>query len=431
MGFRRLQAALGATVLLAAWPAAAQSPGELIEELARRLDQQDARIRQLEAQLASARGGAARTGSAVPPLPPTSGAPSEEVTIKLRGRLQVDALLVNGADAPVPTPTGTQVRRFNLGAEGRLGSAFRYSAEANFGGGRTSLEDIFLAYQPSAASELVIGYTKPPNVMDELTSDNLTPFLERSAYATGLGPGRRVGVAGHVWGSRWGLRAGLYGERDDAALDVARSESWLASARLHGDLLADPAQVLHLAASSYYTRLSSSDPAVRITQRPEANRAVALLDTGSFAADDGVFAGIEVAYASGPLTLQGEGGFLDYRGPDVSPRFWGYSVQAAWRWTGEARPYDARQGAFGRVTPRRAFPDGGIGAIETGVRLARLDLDDGGVTGGRLTSYAAVLNWFPLSRIRLSGNFIRAHHVTAAGVSTDQNIFALRGQVDW
>ena len=149
----------------------------------------------------------------------------------------------------------------------------------------------------------------------------------------------------------------------------------------------------------------------------EVNRAPTVLDTGPFLADRALFGGAELGYARGPLTVQAEGGALSYDGVDADPSFWGISAQLSWRWTGEARPYDVGSGTFGRVTPRRSIADGGPGAFETGLRLTHVDLDDagvvgggvgGGVFGGRLTTYGVVLNWFPVTRVRLSGNFIRA-----------------------
>ena len=431
-----LGAAFAAVTATAVWAAPASTE---IQDLESRLRAQDARIQQLEAEVrrlsaqaaakpnppteAPASGTAAPAPAKVAAVPARKG---EDVTIKLRGRIQVDASLGSGKDMSF----GTQIRRFYLGAEGKFAGGFRYLAEADFAGNDVSLQDVLIGYQVDPGTELVVGHFKPFITNDDLTSDVYTLFLERSAYATVFSPGRRIGAGVNHAGDSWGVHAGLFGEREDRSLDTNRSEAWLASGRVHADLLPGD-DVLHVAVSGYYSEPSSSDHAVRITQKPEVNRAPVVLDTGVFRADHGLFGGAELAYARGPLTVQAEGGVLGYTGATTDPLFWGYSAQASWRWTGEARPYDVASGTFGRVTPARSFASGGAGAFETGLRLTHVDLDDDGVFGGKLTTYGIVLNWFPVTRVRLSANFIHADTDRINGPDLKHDLLAIRGAVDW
>lgn len=428
-------------MLAAAQPAAALADQPTIEALQAQIRAQDERIRALEAQLqrlvpaqtaaAPAPASAPRSEVASAPATPPASAPApaqEEISIRLRGRLQTDALLVNAGDGA--TPTGTQVRRFYIGAEGNLVGGFRYLADVDVAGNRVSVQDALIAWRASPATELVLGYFKPPNTMDELTSDTHTLFLERSAFSGVFAPGRRVGFAVNHAKGDWGLHAGLFGERDDITLDAARNEGWLVSARAHADLLpGDP--VLHLGLSGYYGEPSSADAGVQITQRPEANRTAMILDTGVFPADSGAFGGAELAYAQGPFMLQAEGGVLHYRGGLSEPTFWGYSAQLGWRLTGEIRPYSAAAGVFGRITPKSSIADGGPGALELGLRFGHVDLSDADIAGGVLSTYGVVLNWIPVTRIRLSANLIHADRQDDRGVDVEQTLLALRGAIDW
>ncbi|WP_324749235.1 porin [Sphingomonas sp. LY54] len=432
----RAGTALAAAASAAAW--AAPKPTD-IQGLEAKVRAQDDRIRQLEDQVQRllARVPDPQPASAQAP-PPGASAPApaqseakasgegEEVTIKLRGRVQVDASLGSGEDVSF----GTQIRRFYLGAEGKLGGGFRYLAEADFAGNDVSLQDVLIGYEIDPDTELVVGHFKPSNTNDDLTSDVHTLFLERSAYASVFAPGRRIGAGVHHAGRDWGVRVGLFGEREDRALDTDRAEAWLASGRVHADLLPGD-DVLHVAVSGYYSEPSSSERSVRITQKPELNRAPTVLDTGVFDPDHGMFGGAELAFAHGPFTVQAEGGALSYEGATAGPLFWGVSAQASWRWTGESRPYDVASGTFGRVKPDRSFADGGAGAFETGVRFTHVDLDDGNLLGGRLTTYGIVLNWFPVTRVRVSGNFIHAETDRLIGPDLKHNLFAVRGAVDW
>lgn len=423
----RLALALGLWWIWAAQAAAAEV--ETFETLSALVKAQGKRIEELEARL---RAGQATPWSSQPPAPPQHLAAAPPPlpplpTAKVRGRLQADALLIHEGEGS--TPTGTQLRRFYLGVEGRLSERTRFLAEADFAGGRVNLQEVLLAYRPTDRMELIVGHQQTPNSLDAVTSDLTLVFLERSAFATAFTPSKRVGASAHLWGERWGLRAGLFGETDDAAQDGVRSEAWSANARASTDLLAGD-DALHVGVSAYYAEPGPTTP-FRITQRPETNRAPAVLDTGAFAAGRGAFVGGEIGYGAGPLTVQAEGGFLDFAGATRTPRFHGYSAQAAWRLTGEPRPYDARSGVFGRVTPRRPIDAGGRGAFEVGLRASYVDLTDAAVAGGALTTYGVAINWYPLARVRLGANLIHARTATAARGDSEQTLMAVRAQADW
>lgn len=424
MGCSSSTAILTALALGAVTPAFAQG-GDRIAELEAKLSAQEARIRALEEQLAAVR---------VPPEPAKAPQASAEVrppsnafpTLKVRGRLQVDALLLA---EPGARATGTQVRRFYLGAQGQLAPKLRFQAEADLAGNRVSLQDAILVYAAGPDTDVIGGYFKPFNTADELTSDVSTLFLERSAFANSFAPGRRIGLGVSHMEGRIGLQGGLFGEREDVSLDVDRREGWLASGRIYADLLPGD-DALHVAASAYRGRIGSEANA-SLSIRPESNRAPSVLQTGSFEAEHSSFLGAELGYGSGPLTIQAEGGLLRYPGAAAEPDFWGFSAQLAWRLTGEPRPYLPRNGIFGRVSPA-----GRLGAFEAGLRFTHVDVQDGAflggpILGGHLTTYGAVLNWYPLTNIRVAGNLIHARTSLLNGETESQNLLTLRGGIDW
>lgn len=398
-----------------------------VQGLQARIEAQDIRIRDLEAKLQAL---LAATQSPQPSSAVSAAQPkTDPVTIKLRGRVQADALILNAGDGA--TPTGTQIRRFYLGAEGKFGNALRYQAEADFAGNHVSLQDVLMAYQFTSTTELAAGYFKPQITQDDTTSDVQTLFLERSAYAGIFAPGRRVGVGVNYGQSSWGLHAGLFGEKEDVNLDVNRSEAWVASLRAHADVLPG-SDIWHVAFATYWSEPSSSDHLVAFSQKPETNRALNSLSTGNFAVDHGVFFGAETGYAHGPFTVQAEGGVLRFdSAANSDPRFWGWSAQASWRLTGEMRPYDVKSGVFGRVMPLHALGAGGWGAVELGVRATHVDLNDGAIVGGKLTTYGAVFNWYPLARVRVGANVIFARTERPNFADTDQTTGTLRAAVDW
>ncbi|MDP1619299.1 OprO/OprP family phosphate-selective porin [Phenylobacterium sp.] len=370
---------------------------------------------------------------AMAPLPAASAAAESDQAsalegLALRGRAQFDALVANNDEGS--TITGGEVRRFYLGVEGDLSDEVAYVVEADFSGPEVSLQDVTLAYQATPSLELVGGHFKPPVTNEDLTSDTQTLFLERSTFAGAFAPGRRVGLAANYARERWGLQAGAFGEADGHDLDGERGESRLVALRAYGDLLPGEA-ALHVGASAYALEMDNHDPTVSLSQRPETGRAPTAVDTGDFVADAARFVGLEAGYGRGPLTIQIEGGAINFDGPTTSPQFAGWSGQVAWRWTGEARPYDIGSGTFGRVRPDRPWGQGGFGAVETGLRVSRLDLDDGAITGGEMTTYGAVINWLPVTRLRLSANLIQARIEDAGPGVTDETLLTLRTAIDW
>ncbi|MFZ5700735.1 MAG: porin [Pseudomonadota bacterium] len=429
-------------------PAHARDDAERIQALEARVAAQDAVIRELSARIellarsatpiapAPSPGAQPVLPSVQPtaisrPSPITEIATADGVTIRPHGRLQVDALLVNSGDGN--TPTGTQLRRLQLGAAGRISPEFRYNVEVAYAGRQLGVEDAIIAWAPGSNDEVIVGHFKPPVTLDELTSDNYTLFLERSAYASLLAPGRRVGIGYTHWSKDWGIRASISGERDDVALDGARQEGWVAAARLHGNLLAGSPDVLHLAASTYYIRPSSTDRLFSYSVKPEASRALAALSTGSFTASSGLFLGAEAAWSHGPFQFVAEGGRL--RLSDVSgsqnAQLWGWSAQASWRITGERRPYDSKAGSFGRIVPAHPIGKGWSGGWEVGLRMSQADLNDGLLTGGKLTTWGAVVNWIPVTHLRLSGNAILARTERMGLPDNEQLLVALRAGIDW
>ena len=117
--------------------------------------------------------------------------------------------------------SGAQVRRFYLGVEGELGGGFSYLAHADFAGNEVNLQDAFIGHEIDSTTELLIGYFKPSNTNDEVTSDVHTLFLERSAYAGIFAPGRRIGVGVNHSRAKTGACYRPLGEREAARSTIA------------------------------------------------------------------------------------------------------------------------------------------------------------------------------------------------------------------
>jgi phosphate-selective porin OprO/OprP len=83
------------------------------------------------------------------------------------------------------------------------------------------------------------------------------------------------------------------------------------------------------------------------------------------------------------------------------------SLAGAYLLTGEVRPYDREQAAFGQVVPARplSLRQRRLGAAELAARWSWLDLDDGDVRGGRMHVLGAGINWYWNRWVRWQANY--------------------------
>ena len=118
----------------------------------------------------------------------------------------------------------------------------------------------------------------------------------------------------------------------------------------------------------------------------------------------------EVAYVSGPFSVQGEwfNAFVD-KSDGGTPFFWGFYVLGSYFVTGESRPYNKSRGVFQKISPTHPFRPlrGQWGALELALRWSYVDLKSAGVRGGRERNLSAGLNWYLWPRTRLIFNYIR------------------------
>lgn len=151
---------------------------------------------------------------------------------------------------------------------------------------------------------------------------------------------------------------------------------------------------LHVGAA---LRLSGDNPALRFFGRPGVNAADVFVDTGDFAAKRTRTIGLEAHYSEGAWSVLGEYVSAKVDAPGVGdPRFQGYYVMGSWVVTGETRPYDRSRGIVKRI-----IPDGRWGALELVARYSKVDLDDGGIAGGRFARIEMGANWWATSRWKL------------------------------
>jgi phosphate-selective porin OprO/OprP len=315
---------------------------------------------------------------------------------------------------------GAEIRRSRLNHEATIYDLFFYRVEFDFAGGDglAHFRNVYVGGKIPEAGSLFIGNFKEPVGLEELTSSNDIPFMERSLTST-FTPAYNLGIMlqNSVLDQRMTYAAGVFREDTGDLAFSQRDGKYNVSTRLTGlPFYEDDGRcLLHLGGSLSYRNPATSSgtvPAdmsvVRFRQRPEAHLAPRLVDTDNIAVEDYQQGGLEAAAVFGPLWLQGEGivaNVEQWGGPDLV--FHSYYGMIGYILTGEHRPYNRASGVFSRVKPKQNFLDGqgGLGAWEIAARYSYINLDDANIAGGRLHDVTLGLNWYlnPILRVMMNG----------------------------
>jgi phosphate-selective porin OprO/OprP len=129
--------------------------------------------------------------------------------------------------------------------------------------------------------------------------------------------------------------------------------------------------------------------------------------------------------------------------------FNGYYVYGTWYLTGESRAeaYSVNglnPATFGQIKILQPFSKGGVGAWEVGARFSELNLNNGGILGGRQQDLTLGLNWYPDKGIRFMANWVRVMNLVGPAqplttgiynqpflAGAHPNLFVMRAQVNW
>lgn len=305
------------------------------------------------------------------------------------------------------------IRRARLSLTAKLDKALELKAEFDIK--PNAWTDVYARWSFAPGHAVRIGQFKQPQYLDELTSDKVTLFMEQASLSA-FSLARRLGGEYVYATDTWSLGGTVFGQTLQGLNDgtgVAVRGTWLP---LRGD-----DGFLHLGASA--SRENPDSDTGRFSTRPEAALSTRrFADTGTLAGVDSIARyGVEALWVHGPWLLQGEalrGTFARDAGDFDGG---GWYVQAGWLPFGQQRGY--KNGALD--APKVAFGDT---AIELGARYSTIDLDDGGVRGGRQSNWTLGATWWVSSDIRLLANYIRVDS-RRRGIDDDPRILEFRAQL--
>jgi phosphate-selective porin OprO/OprP len=425
---------------------------------------------------------------------PTFCTADDRNCIAITSRVHFDAGGYNyrpntAATVPQRLDDGVNVRRARIGVIGKFFEDWNYALIYDFGGASdgfastASVGGVAVGFLPGGAlsgiENAYLSYTgiKPfggklaieggvmdlPYTLDEASSSNDIPFMERAASgitATNIAAGDFRSTAGARWytDTFW---AGAYltGPATGAIHSASSinppgtTEQAGAFARVAGQIVSGKDYSLHIGGDAEWLiqpphNLIAGTQTLTLSDRPELRiDPTTLVSTGALPGVSGAQVySAEVAGTYGPLFFQGEYFWYNVErnafAPLPSLKFQGGYAEAAYVLTGETRRYNAGSASYGGIVPVNPFSltGGGWGAWEIAGRFSTIDLNDrlanaNGVAGGRQTIYTLALNWYINGNVRLMfdylhGDITKQISPTNFGdAGAKFNAFAMRTQV--
>jgi len=366
-------------------------------------------------------------------------AQSSNKEIKFGGRIMYDmAAWETATGDEITNMTGVEFRRVRLFNSGKLFGHTKYKLQLDYAGGNISYKDVWieLGGLPMDGS-FRVGHFKEPFRLEALTSSKYITFMER-ALPIAFSPERNTGAMYQLnLQDKISVQAGIFREGDSFGNDKDANNNVNATARITYLLMNHNDRLLHLGAA--VSKRQNSDNTYGFAVRPENHLGTKLLDLSFENVDETNITGFEIAYISGPLSLQGE-----YILTTVSSESWGssfmdlnielsgYYAQLSYFLTGESRAYKSSYAGFNRVNPINNYGSNGNGAIELVARISKMDLSKANM--GTLDDTTIGVNWYLNPNTRVMLNYVLADLRAGDGsgdVVTTENTIQCRVQIDF
>ena len=376
------------------------------------------------------------------PAPTFSSADGDD-TMSVTGRVHWDVGFYDESGTDDDLNDGSNLRRARLGVKGRIMKDWGY--EIVLDGGDSAADDVdidtaFVSYKGLKPVTLALGQHKAPLTLEDRTSSNDIPFIERSLGTNlfvGQAGGKRFGISAVGNGDNWWGGAGVYGEKLGVDDSGRSDEQWSLAGRIAFAPYNEKHRGAHFGVSGWLVPSAPDEHTCRFRDRPEFrvddSRYIDVQGTNvdSCYGIGGEFAAwtkpvwVAAEYTQFGFDMEAAGGTSDYA-------FDAYYLQAGWVVTGEGRPYSMRKAAWS--APKAANPlnaSGGTGALELVARYSHANLDDQDLMGGEETNYTVGLNWWLNGNVALKLNYIMVDVTDGDGTAHEFNTVGLRTQVKW
>jgi len=347
-----------------------------------------------------------------------------DFSMTVGGRIHADVFSHSGDSdlaGGVEAVDGTEIRRGRIYLSGTANSDFKYKIEADLGGNKVSMKDVYLTYNGfKGPFELTVGNQKHAVSMEIEESSNDIMFTERSLVTALTVPffDRVIGATLKAKGDNWHVKGGLFGDSISGGSSNVDEGSGFGLRGSYAPIMVKD-RVVHLGAS-YGSRSTSDDnqlntKSAALSYETSNASSLKLFNTGTVSDVDSIQTAIfELAAIMGPLSFQSEiaqstvdrnvGGDLDFDA---------FYAQVGYTLTGETRSYKGSDGEFKILKPANSFnlQEGTWGAWELAARYDSLNLNDGGVFGGDGERMTLALNWYLNQNFRILTNYSKTFDI--------------------
>jgi phosphate-selective porin OprO and OprP len=367
-------------------------------------------------------------------IPAKKAETKSEWQLRPRWRVQYDVAEINGPTGLAGTGDFEDIRRARIGVDLKMPNGFAARVETELTTDPIELTDAYLQWS-NKHFKVIAGQQKAQLPLDEENSNLNISFLERAAFVSTFGYGRRTGVSGHYTKGDWAIAAGVYTDPLILLNDVGTNSTSVDLRTFWSPKVGETK--LHFAAAYHWRDLNDVGAApIRYRSRPSIRIVdTRYIGTPGLAVDKEQRFGLEAAAVNGRFHFAGEAHWLKAQRVALDdPTFFGAYAEVGMFLTRDSRPL--KGGAFGAIKPSKAVGSGGIGAVQLNVRYDYLDLNSSGVTGGRQNGYLASLIWTPAENFRLMGQYSKLKYSDAAiAVAGDRSytvdIIGVRGQISY
>jgi phosphate-selective porin OprO and OprP len=357
-----------------------------------------------------------------------------EWQLKPRWRVQYDVAQIDGPAGLAGTGDFEDLRRARVGFDLKMPNGFAARVEAELTADPIELTDAYLQWS-NERFKIIAGQQKAQLPLDEENSNLNISFLERAAFVSTFGYGRRTGVSGHYTKGDLTVAGGVYSDPLILLNDVGTNSLSVDTRAVWSPKLGKTK--LHLAAAYHWRDLNDVGTApTRYRSRPSIRIVdTRYIGTPGLAVDKEQRFGLEAAAVNGRFHFASEAHWLKAQRPVLDdPTFFGAYAEVGVFLTNDSRPL--KGGAFGAIKPKHAIGSGGIGAVQFNMRYDYLDLNSNGITGGKQNGYLASLIWTPAENFRLMGQYAKLKYSDAAiSVAGDRSytvdVLGVRGQISF
>lgn len=383
----------------------------------------------------------------------------KKYTMKIGGRIHLDTAFTSADKAlqgPAPGlnddfDSATYFRRLRIYLGGEITKYVDYFFQLDFadpsdGGLRDAyvtiknLKECWGCWMPSVR----VGQHYEPIGLETVTSDNHLTFVERAGMVS-LHPERSIGLSAFdsFWKDRATAAIGIFspdGDDDENGFAIWDEDDTDGGYAVTGRATLvpwalDTCRFVHVGASASYRNPHE----VQYRARPGLGRGPRVVDTGVLNPKDLILWNAELGLVWNRLHAAAEFTTVALNDPARGdPSFTAWYVEAGWFLTGEARAYDFKKALWTNLKPCCNFLSENCccwGAFQLAARYDVLDLTDGTVNGGQLSTLTLGLNWYLNPNTRIMFDYVLANVKDRNGpggvviVDTDVKSFLIRFDV--